>query len=99
MPDKEIRVGEKEKEAGRGTILPGHRDTSPFQESHPDHSGAPHCSLIGPRAGAEEPAVTLQAAAGGKGLNQLFNYPMPTGGKDPSPVEPQGLYQKGCRTP
>lgn len=57
-------------------ILPGQGDTSPFQESHPDHSLAPNCSLIGPRAGVEELAVALQAAAergGFKSITEQFD--------------------------
>lgn len=45
-------------------ILTGHGDTSPSQESYPDHSFTPNCSLIVPRAGVEELAIALQAVAG-----------------------------------
>ena len=70
-----------------------------FQESHPDPRGEPHCSLIGPRAGVEELelALALQAAAERERF-QLFNHPVPTGGKDHWSAEPQGLDQKGWRT-
>lgn len=76
------------------------RTPLPLQESQPDPRGAPHCSLIGPRAGVEELelAVALQAAAVRERV-QLFNHPVSTGGKDPCSVEPQGLDQKGWRTP
>ena len=44
-----------------------------------------------------ELALALQAAAERERF-QLFNHPVPTGGKDHWSAEPQGLDQKGWRT-
>lgn len=86
-------VEEKWKRGGGALkrILPGHGDTSPFQESHPDHSLAPNCSLIGPGAGVEEQAAALQAAAIRGGFKPIIlNNPRPQQVKTPCPPQPRG---------
>lgn len=98
----QTRRGEREMEAGWRSAAEDpsrSRDTSPFQESHPDHSLAPNCSLIGPRAGVEELAVALQAAAERGGFKSIIGQSEAHCRERPLPWKPPGPYPEGHRKP